>query len=52
MKDEVEIVRMQEPDGLVQVVENDEAEEAIEILLHELDHWDDGNEEEDLAGKA
>ena len=52
MKDEVEIVRMQEPDELVQEVENDEAEEAIEILLHELDHWDDGNEEEDLAGKA
>ena len=51
-KNEVEIVRMQEPDEEVQEVENDEEEEAIEILLHELDQWDEGNEEEGLAGKA
>ena len=51
-KDEVELVRIQEPDEEVQEVENSEAEEAIEILLHELDHWDDGVEEEGLAGKA
>ena len=51
-KDKVEIVRMQEPEEEVQEMENDEAEEAIEILLHELDHWDEGNEEEGLAGKA
>ena len=44
-KEEVEIVRI-EPDHSVQEVESDEAEEAIEILLHKLDHWEDGVEGE------
>ena len=30
-------------------VESEEAEEAIEILLHELDHWEDGEDTEGLA---
>ena len=51
-KDDLEIVRMQELNNEVQEVENDEAEDAIDILLHELDHWDDGNEEEESVGKA
>ena len=34
----------------MQDVESDEAEDAIEVLLHELDHWDEGKGLEGEAG--
>lgn len=40
-KQEVEIVKiLPEADGAMEV-ETEEAEDAIEVLLHELDHWQD-----------
>jgi len=53
-KEELEIVKMPHEKGGVQEVESDEAEDAIEILLHELDHWDEGGdmEEAEVSGNA
>ena len=45
----MEIVRILQDTEAIMEVESEEAEEAIEILLHELDHWEDGEDTEGLA---
>ena len=50
---EIEVVRLPAERGLATEVESEEAEDAIEVLLHELDHWGDGGEsEEEEAGNG
>ena len=52
-KQEVEVVRLLAEYEETTQVENEEAEDAIEVLLHELDHWDEGGEEgEEEAGNG
>ena len=52
VKSETEVVKMSPESGGVTEMESEEAEDAIEILLHELDHWEDGEGEEELAGNC
>ena len=50
---EIEVVRLPTERDLATEVESEEAEDAIEVLLHELDHWGDGGEgEEEEAGNG
>lgn len=51
-KQEVEIVRMGPADVGITEAESEEAEDAIETLLHELDHWEEGDEREEVAGNC
>ena len=48
-KQELEIVKILPDAEAITEVESEEAEEAIEILLHELDHWEDGEDQEEVA---
>ena len=53
VKSEMEVVKMVPESGRVTEMESEEAEDAIEILLHELDHWDEeGEGDEELAGNC
>ena len=51
-KQEVEIVRIGPADVGITEAESEEAEDAIETLLHELDHWEEGDEREEEAGNC
>ena len=52
-KQEIEVVRLPEEQGRVMEVESEEAEDAIEVLLHELDHWgDEWESDEEEAGNG
>lgn len=52
-KQEIEVVRLLEEYGESTDVENKEAEDAIELRLHELDHWDEGDGDgEEEAGNG
>ena len=52
-KQEIEVVRLPEEYGETTELENEEAEDAIELLLHELDHWDEGEGDgEEEAGNG
>ena len=48
-KQELEIVKILPDAEAITEVESEEAEEAIEILLHKLDHWEDGEDQEEVA---
>ena len=51
--EETEVVRLPTEYGEATKAENEEAEDAIEVLLHELDHWDEGEEDgEEEAGNG
>ena len=51
-KQAVEIVRIGPTDVGIMEAESEEAEDAIETLLHELDHWEEVDEREEPAGNC
>ena len=51
-KQEVEIVRMAPADVGITEAESEEDEDAIETLLHELDHWEEVDEREEPVGNC
>ena len=49
-KQEIEVVRLPLESERITEVESEEAEDAIEVLLHELDHWGEDDADEEEAG--
>ena len=51
-KQEIEVVRLPAEYREDAGVESEEAEDAIEVLLHELDHWDEDEKQEEEVGNG